>query len=65
VPELVLQGAGDLGRDGGEVLLAGGVPGADQAAQRPLRLRRPDRTRVRLGAILEIPQQMGVMPISA
>src|SRR5712691_1187625 len=58
VPELVLQRAADAGGDGLQALLAGGVPGMDQAAQRPLRLHGPDRPGVRLGAVLEIPQQV-------
>jgi hypothetical protein len=39
--ELQLKGFADLGRDGGQVLLAGGVPGVDEAAQGPLGLLRP------------------------
>jgi hypothetical protein len=38
--------------------LARGVPGMDQAAQRPLRLHGPDRARVALGAVLIVPQQV-------
>jgi hypothetical protein len=53
------------GRDRGLAGVAGVAPGADQAAQRPLRLRRPVRVRVGLGAVLEVPEQVLVMPISA
>src|ERR1035441_7656405 len=42
VPELLLQRSGDLGGDEGKLLLAGLVPGVDEAAQRPLRLHGPD-----------------------
>ena len=65
VPELVLQRFPDTGGNSVQALPAGGVPGMDQAAQRPLRLRRPDRARVALSAVLMVPQQMLVMPISA
>ena len=58
VPELVLQRVPDTGGDGVQALLAGGVPGMDQAAQRPLRLHGPDRARVALGAVLIVPQQV-------
>ena len=58
VPELVLQRFPDAGGDGVQALLAGGVPGMDQAAQRPLRLHGPDRARVALGAVLIVPQQV-------
>ena len=58
VPELVLQRFPHAGGDGVQALLAGGVPGMDQAAQRPLRLHGPDRARVALGAVLEVPQQV-------
>src|SRR6266480_226198 len=37
-------------------LFTGGVPGMDHAAQRPLRLHRPDSIRVALGAVLIVPQ---------
>src|SRR5277367_4380127 len=48
-----------FGGDGGKSLLAGGVPGTDEAAQRPDGLLRPGGVRVGLGAVLEIPDQMG------
>ena len=56
MPELVLQRLAHIGGDGVQALLAGGVPGLDQAAQRPLRLYRPDRAGVALGAVLEVSQ---------
>jgi hypothetical protein len=52
VPELVLQWLADIGGDGVQALLAGGVPVMDEAAERPLRLHRPDGARVALGAVL-------------
>src|SRR5450756_2543353 len=58
VPELMRQRVPDDGGDEGKSLLAGRVPFADQAAQRPLRLGRPDGARVALGAVLEVPQQV-------
>ena len=58
VPELVLQRFAHVGGDGGQALLAGGVPGMDQAAQRPLRLHGPDRARVGLGAVLVVAQEV-------
>ena len=58
MPELVLQRVPDAGGHGVQALLAGGVPGMDQASQRPLRLRGPDRARVALGAVLVVPQQV-------
>jgi hypothetical protein len=42
VPELVRQRFRRVGGDGGKALLAGGLPGFDQAAQRALGLHRPD-----------------------
>ena len=53
------------GGDRGEALLAGLVPGFDQAAQCPLRLGRPDRVRVGLGRVLVVADQVSLMPISA
>ena len=50
----VRRGGGDLA----QALLAGLVPGADQAAQRPLRLGRPDGGRVGLGGVLEVADQV-------
>src|SRR6202044_857063 len=58
VPGLMRQRVAHGGGDEGKSLLAGGVPGADQAAQRPLRLHGPDRAGVALGAVLEVPQEM-------
>src|ERR1019366_5353075 len=46
---------GDLSLAG----VTGGVPGADQPAQRPLRLHRPDGLRVALGRVLIVPDQVG------
>jgi hypothetical protein len=57
VPELVCQRIPDGGGDEGKSLLACRVPFTDQAAQRPLRLGRPDGARVGLGAVLEVPQK--------
>jgi len=65
VAELAQQRARDARRDLGLAGVAGGVPGADQAAQRPLGLDRPDGLRVALGGVLEVPDQVLVMPISA
>ena len=65
MPELVLQRFPHPGGDGLQALPACGVPGMDEAAQRPLRLHGPDRARVALGAVLIVPQQVGIMPISA
>src|SRR5205085_6533774 len=58
VPELMRQRIPDGGGNEGKPLLTGGVPCADQAAERPLRLRWPDGARVALGAVLEVPQQV-------
>jgi len=63
--ELFDQRVADVRRDLVLALLAGVVPGADQAAQRPLRLGRPDRVRPALGGVLEVADDVGVMPISA
>jgi hypothetical protein len=57
--ELGLQRFPDVARDGGKSLLAGGVPGADEAAQRPLGLLRPARTGAGLGAVLQVAQNAG------
>jgi hypothetical protein len=65
VAELACQRGEHFFRYGGKSKLNGTMPLVDQAAQRPLRLHRPDRARVGLGAVLEIPKQVGVMPISA
>ena len=54
----MLQRVPDVGGDGVQALLAGGVPGMDQGAQRPLRLHGPDGARVALGAVLIVPQQV-------
>src|SRR5208283_3552377 len=58
VPELVLQRFPDAGGDGVQALLACGVPGMDEAAQRPLRLHWPDRAGVALGAVLVVAQDV-------
>jgi hypothetical protein len=62
--ELQFQGLADLAGNSGESLLAGGMPGADEAAQRTLGLLRPAGDRVGLGAVSEIPDQVLVMPTS-
>ena len=58
VPELVLQRFPHAGGDGLQALLAGGVPGMDEAAQRPPRLHGPNRVRVCLGAVLVVAQDV-------
>jgi len=58
MPELVRQRLQHVTGDSGKTLLTGGVPGMDQAAQRPLRLHRPDGARVALGAVLVIAQDV-------
>ena len=58
MPELVRQRSGHVGGYGGQALRAGGVPGADQAAQCPLRLRGPDGARVGLGTVLVVAQDV-------
>ena len=58
MPELVLQWFSHAGGDGLQALLACGVPGMDEAAQRPLGLHRPDRVRVCLGAVLVVAQDV-------
>jgi len=55
VTELPQQQIPDVLGDRGLAAVTGGMPGADQAAQRPLRLHRPDRPRVALGRILVVP----------
>ena len=50
--ELGLQRFPVFGGDGGKSLLAGGVPGTDEAAQRPDGLLRPGGAGVGLGAVL-------------
>jgi hypothetical protein len=62
VAELAGQRAGGGGGDGGVAGGAGGVPGGDQAAQRPLGLGRPDRARPGLGGVLEVAEDVRVMP---
>ena len=56
--ELELQGLALFGGDGGQPVLAGGVPGMDEAAQRPDGLLRPRRVRVGLRAVLEIANEV-------
>ena len=63
--ELQIKRLADLGGDDGKPLPDGAVPGVDEAAQRPLRLDRPDGAGVALGAVLVVPQQVSIMPISA
>jgi hypothetical protein len=65
VPELAGERVAYVRRDLGQALVAGGVPGADQASQRPLRLPWPDRFRPALGRVLEVPDQVHLMPTSA
>ncbi len=48
----------DLLVDGGQTLLAGGVRGVDQPAQRRLDLARPVRVGLDLGRVFEIMQQV-------
>jgi hypothetical protein len=55
VAELAQQWVPDARRDLGLAGVAGGMPPADQAAQRPLRLHRPDRGRIALGRVLVVP----------
>src|ERR1019366_4129867 len=58
-PEILPPPPGEGRRGAAQALLAGGMPGTDEAAQRPLRLLRPDGARVRFGAVLVVAQQMG------
>src|SRR3974377_1039441 len=53
--ELGDQRRGRVFGDGWQVVVAGVVPGVDEAAQRPLRLGGPVRVRVGLGGVLETP----------
>ena len=55
----VISGSGRVGGDRGQAVVAGDVPGVDQAAQRPLRLGGPVRVRVGLGGVLVVPEQVG------
>jgi hypothetical protein len=64
MPELVLQRVEGFRGDGRESLLVGSVLGMDHAAQCPLRLHQPDSARVALGAVLEVTQEMSLMPMS-
>ena len=57
--ELQDQRVRGVGGDHRQAGVAGSVPGADQAAQRPLRLDRPDRVRVGLGGVLVVAQDVG------
>src|SRR5271165_4242878 len=64
-PELGDQRRGRVAGDRGQAVVAGGVPGVDQAAQCPLRLGGPVRVRVGLGGVLVVPQyvsQAGLVP---
>ena len=45
--------------DGGQAVVAGVVPGVDQAAEPPLSLGWPVRVRVGLGGVLVIPEYVG------
>jgi hypothetical protein len=55
---------GHLVRDGGQALVPGHVGGVDEGAQLTGGLGGPDRVRVALGGVLEVTQQVGVMPTS-
>ena len=59
-----VSGGGSLG-DGVQSLVAGGIGGVDEGAQRPGDLAGPDRAGVGLGGVFDVPEQVGVMPISA
>jgi hypothetical protein len=52
--ELQFQGLAVFGGDGGKSLLAGRVPGTDEAAQRPPGLLGPASARVVLGVVLHV-----------
>jgi hypothetical protein len=62
VAELGDQPVPRCGGDLAEALLAGGVPGADQPAQRQLRLGRPHRVRPGLACVLEVADQVRARP---
>jgi hypothetical protein len=49
---------GHLFGDGGQALAAGQVGGVDQAAQGLCDLAGPDRVRVGLGGVLDVPEQV-------
>ena len=51
--------------DGVQSLLARGVRGVDEGAERGGGLAGPDRVRVLLGSVSEVAKEMGFMPISA
>ena len=59
VPEGVLQRCGDQVGHGGQVLVAGGVRGVDEAAQRVGDLDGPVRAGVGLGGVGEVAKEMG------
>jgi len=56
---------GHLGGDRVQALVAGQVGGVDEAAQGLGDLAGPDGVRVGLGGVLDVPEQVDVMPISA
>jgi hypothetical protein len=56
---------GDIGGDGGQVLVAGVIRGVDQPLQCLADLDGPMRAGVGLGGVLKITYQVLVMPISA
>src|ERR1019366_6648588 len=59
VPERAGERRGDVVRDGGQALGAGGVRGVDQALQRLGDLDGPVRVRVGLGGVLAVADQVG------
>src|SRR5271157_1013567 len=65
VAEQLQVPGGQLVRDGGQALVAGHVGGVDKGAQLTGDLGGPDRVRVGLRGVLEVTQQVLVMPISA
>jgi hypothetical protein len=53
-----------LAGNGVQALLAGGVGDVDQGAQGICDLAGPDRSGVELGGVFDVPEQVGLMPIS-
>jgi hypothetical protein len=53
---------GDIIGDGGEAPAAGGVRGVDENTQCVRGLAGPDRVRVGLGRVFQVPQQVQIMP---